>query len=261
MLQDLVCPDLERVVADIRADANRTRRRRRAAALLATLQRSWDRAYAERAQVQVVSAYHQWNFFGVTVTAWWLARLRDEPWLPDADGRLCAPRDLVLPSAANRAVYGDAGHYADGALVLDLRDDLVRALGITGDPRVSDVLTTLQQVRDAHPNVASADDRDDWETAAAATYPMYGILADWLSATKRRRMDVPADHVRQAFQPAAALSSPTTAGAGRTTSCPARRFSAPCGRSRPTSANCSRCGASYASAVQASPTARTCCAT
>ncbi len=199
VLQDLVCPDLERVVADIRADANRTRRRRRAAALLATLQRSWDRAYAERAQVQVVSAYHQWNFFGVTVTAWWLARLRDEPWLPDADGRLCAPRDLVLPSAANRAVYGDAGHYADGALVLDLRDDLVRALGITGDPRVSDVLTTLQQVRDAHPNVASADDRDDWETAAAATYPMYGILADWLSATKRRRMDVPADHVRQAF--------------------------------------------------------------
>ncbi|WP_460683305.1 sacsin N-terminal ATP-binding-like domain-containing protein [Modestobacter lapidis] len=205
VLEDTVSPDLDRVLAAISSDRSSEQRRRRAAALLATLQRGWDRMYAPRAQAPVVLAHHQWNPVGATVTSWWLARLRDEAWLPDTKGRPRAPRELVLPSPANRVVYGSDGHYVDRALVAGLREDVVAALGITGDPRVSDVVDVLRSIRDTAPAVTVEGSAEAWGEAAAQAYPMYQILADWLTPNRRRRMDVATTALRRTFAAGAGL--------------------------------------------------------
>src|SRR5262245_48348620 len=69
-LDDYCSPDLDRVIRDIASDRKATRRRTRAAALIATLGRAWG-SLGDRGEVAAAQAYYSWNRKG-DVRAWWL---------------------------------------------------------------------------------------------------------------------------------------------------------------------------------------------
>src|SRR5207249_108455 len=105
-LEDSESPDLVAVLKDIARDRRPTRRRGRAAAILAVLGRAWDRL-AEAAEVTAADDYRTWVSKG-TVRALWMWEAATIWWLDDDRGTPARPLDLRVRTAATVAVHGTA---------------------------------------------------------------------------------------------------------------------------------------------------------
>lgn len=148
-LEDHDSPDLMAALHDIAAEKDGTVRRRRAAALLRVLGRSWD-ALSEHHKVRAVSDYHTWNPRGET-DAFWLWQLKTTAWLDNQDGEPAAPYGLRERTTSTVAVYGaeSAGFlHPDLQQAVGRRGEVLVALGVTGDPDVADLLEALRLLRD-----------------------------------------------------------------------------------------------------------------
>ena len=150
-------PDLDAVINDIQRDRPPARRRRRAVALVGLLVRGWDRHFSDHAAAHAVWGYDgRWHDRG-EVIATWLARAATEPWLPSATGTLRAPRDLHLPSEANRLSVGDKRSLymmaVDDQL---LRSPALAALRIRRGPSATSIVRGLEDLRDSGVSGAAA---------------------------------------------------------------------------------------------------------
>lgn len=147
-LEDHDSPDLMAVVRDIAAEQDGTVRRRRAAALLRVLGRSWG-ALSEHHKVRAVSDYQTWNACGET-DGFWLWQLKTTAWLDNQDGEPAAPCGLRERTTSTVAVYGadSAGFlHPDLQQAVGRRGEVLVALGVTGEPGVADLLEALRRLR------------------------------------------------------------------------------------------------------------------
>ncbi|MER7540563.1 hypothetical protein ABTX77_38220 [Streptomyces sp. NPDC097704] len=193
-LDDRDCPDLHAVASDIARDEDPGRRRRRAAALLHVLGRSWSR-FSEHAEVAAAYDRHTWQNQGRT-PAFWLWQLRDVPWLDDRDGGPSRPSRLRTRTAATVAVYGDGDpHFLHPEIQEQAgrRTEVLRALEIVGDARTGDLVDCLRRLRREEEEGA---DRD-----LPAARIVYQALAERVTGREvsGRVGDMPFPEVRLAF--------------------------------------------------------------
>jgi hypothetical protein len=187
-LEDKDSPDLIKVLSSIGNDRKATRRRQRAAAMLATLGRAWDRL-ADIVEVDAANDYYGWNYKGV-LRAVWLWRAAAIPWLDDNTATPRPPDALRLRTPSTVAVHGPG---AAGYVHWDIpvqRLDVLAALGVSGEPSTGDLVNRLQALRDA------PAEGDDVATDAAL---IYRGLADRLSSRRHIAGDLTLGNLRQAF--------------------------------------------------------------
>lgn len=193
LLRDRWSPDLDAVIGDIQADPNTSKRRRRAIALLSNLARAWERTYADYERAEVVYASDgYWHKLG-EVTATWLARAASEPWLPNANGRLCAPRELCLPTEANKLVYGNQrGVFLASVDKLLHRSPVLAALRLRQGPPASSLVKRLQELRDG-PQVSGI------EPEARTAYHLLALACPGSDARGRPIDDMTVNQLRASF--------------------------------------------------------------
>jgi hypothetical protein len=145
---DKLAPELTAVVRSIAKESVSTERRRRAKALVKTLEAGWDRLYKDYTEAGAVHFYYTWRFSG-RVTSTWLALTKNEIWLSNRRGRKKAPRELTVRTPGNLDVYGeDSTLFAYELDPEDARHPLILALGIEGDPHASGIVRELNALRD-----------------------------------------------------------------------------------------------------------------
>ncbi|MCA1790619.1 MAG: ATP-binding protein, partial [Thioalkalivibrio sp.] len=186
-LEDMDSPDLTAVLRSIAAERKPVQRRERAAAMLATLGRAWERL-SGRAFVQAASDYYSWQSRGRT-RAFWLWQAAEIPWLDDAKGTATAPHALQRRTPATVAVRGPA---PTGYLHRDLTQHLkvLEALGVAGDPDTGTLVRALRDLRSA-----GTDDLD----LPARTALIYRTLAERLGDDSRMPGDLPQAQIVAAF--------------------------------------------------------------
>ena len=146
LLDDRWSLDLDSVVENIQSGPDpATKKRKRALALLAVLNRGWKRRYADfQTANAVVGSYGFW-VNSREVQATWLARLASTAWLPNGHGALKAPNELALPTGANRLIYGvNRSAYLAKANQSPLQYDFLQALGIRLGPSSDDLISKLR---------------------------------------------------------------------------------------------------------------------
>ena len=148
-LEDRDCPVLETVVRDIsRLGRGKKKRRKRAAALLATLARAWGRQFSEFTEVDAAEDYYSWKEKG-RIASYWLWEARDVAWLDDESGTPRLPSELRLRTFGNVAIYGeDSPDYLHPDLDQTNWREVLSALGVTGDPSRRELVTRLKELRD-----------------------------------------------------------------------------------------------------------------
>ncbi len=146
---DRCSPDLVAVLHEIRRERGLRSRRARASALFATLDREWQRLYAEHTEAEAGRSYYRrWKPAG-RIPSTWLAEARDKPWLTSQNGRRVAPRELVVPTPTTVALYGDdKSRLAAEVSEAQWDSPLVRALGMATDPQVSELIDELTALRE-----------------------------------------------------------------------------------------------------------------
>ncbi len=148
-LQDYDSPDLKAVAMDISRERRKGQRRRRAAALLATMGRAWDRLLSEFAEVESAYGHYQWRRRG-QIRAYWLWQVGDIAWLDDESGTPRRPVDLRIRTPGNVAIYGDdSPDYLHKELYQPNRQVVLRAIGVSGDPSRSELVDRLRRLRDS----------------------------------------------------------------------------------------------------------------
>ncbi len=195
-LQDRDCPALVTVVQDIsRQRRNKRSRRRRAAALLATLARAWDRAFGDFDQVESARDYYGWDLKGQT-SAYWLWVAGNIAWLDDEGGTPRRPSELHVRTPGSIAIYGqDSPDYLHPDLNQPNWRAVLAALGVSGDPSRSQLVTRLKELRD------DAEDEGRWlpEELKRETAILYKALARSLTqAVGRPGLGV--EQLRRDFQ-------------------------------------------------------------
>jgi hypothetical protein len=174
---DWLSPDLARVVADIGRERGRNRQRDRGRALLATLDREWSRLYEGHETAAAVYSSHTW-YRAASVPASWRAVAMDTAWLLSAERVVRPPSELVVRTPTTEALYGrDAAVFAADVDHEMATSPAVRGLGLTTDPRVSEVVDQLIEMR------AAQGDPDTTEVAVR-----YAAIAAAV-----RSVDLPAD--------------------------------------------------------------------
>ena len=147
-LQDYYSPDLQAVAEDIANERQAGQRRKRAAALLATLGRAWDRRLRDFAEVESAYDHFRWQNKG-QVHAYWLWQVGDTAWLDDESGNPRRPIELRVRTPGNVAVYGnDSPDYLHKELYQPIRQALLRSVGVSGDPSRSELVDRLRRLRD-----------------------------------------------------------------------------------------------------------------
>ncbi|MFD4561288.1 sacsin N-terminal ATP-binding-like domain-containing protein [Streptomyces sp. NPDC058469] len=147
-LHEYDSPVLAAVARDIAREQDALARRRRAAALLRVLRRTWS-TLSEHATVRAVKDSYGWVDLGET-DAFWLWQLKYTPWLDNRDGVPTAPADLRERTTGTVAVYGDNGAgflHQDLQEVVGKRGEVLTALGVTGEAGVDDLLKCLRELR------------------------------------------------------------------------------------------------------------------
>jgi len=145
LIDDHWSPDLEAVVENIVAAPVKIRRKR-AMTLLAVLSRAWEKRYADYQTAKAAYPYYTWQT-GPDVKATWLARLADEPWLPDAANGLRYASELQLP------VAGVPIQPKERARTLGKVDDQIHrsgilpALGVKSGPTPAELIEQLQNLK------------------------------------------------------------------------------------------------------------------
>jgi hypothetical protein len=165
-----VSPDLDRVVEDLVAMAVRARRDR-ARALLATIGEHWRNDFADAAEVQACHSSYTWVDNGA-VPAAWLSRLASAPWLSNQRNQPMAPMDLAIHTQRAVDVFGaDPSIYGfELGAVQPRHYAALEAMGVTIEPKVSDIIEALKDLRSQDPDAARVT-----SLRAAA---LYDILAD-----------------------------------------------------------------------------------
>jgi hypothetical protein len=193
-LEDRDSPDLAAVLTNIASDRKATRRRARAAAMLATLGRAWDR-FADFAEVTAANDYYSWQAKG-SVRAFWVWRAATIAWLDDNTATPCPPGGLRLRTPSTVAVHGPKAPGYIHKDVLVQHYDVLVALGIAGDPSTGDLVKRLCQLRDTP---------HDPTAVAADAALIYQGLADRLAGRAHIPGDLSAAGLRQAFAGGAGL--------------------------------------------------------
>ena len=190
-LQDSHNPALQAIVEDISREQNKSKRRKRASALISTLGRGWDRLLSDFAEVESAWDDYVWHLRG-QVHAFWLWQAGDVAWLDDERGNPRRPSDLRIRTSGTIAIYGkDSPDY----LHRDFAQSSTRVLdmlGVSSDPRRSELVDRLKQLqeerRGEQPNTNL-----DLEVAV-----VYQALARDLA--KASRSDLTEAQLRQEFQ-------------------------------------------------------------
>ena len=175
-LSDRDCPDLTAVARDIARVRNKTQRRKRANALLASLGRAWDRLLAEYVEVESAQNDYGWKDKR-PFPAYWIWEVQSVAWLDDESGTPRRPSELRVRTPGTVAIYGDKSpDYLHPHLSNTNRDSVLSALGITGTPSRAELLDHLRKLRDN-------TDEDDQPTDAelkSETAVVYKALAESL---------------------------------------------------------------------------------
>ncbi len=146
-LNDHDSPALAAVVEDIARVRLSGQRRNRAAALVATLARAWNRL-GESVEVQSAYDYFNWNRRD-PIPAYWLWQARDVEWLDDERGTPRRPSELRVRTAGTEAIYGaDSPDYLHENLFRPNWQPVLTALGVTGDPSREELVARLISLRD-----------------------------------------------------------------------------------------------------------------
>jgi hypothetical protein len=193
-LEDRDSPDLAAVLTNIGSDRKATRRRARAAAMLATLGRAWDRL-GDFAEVAAALDYYFWQTKG-SVRAFWVWRAATIAWLDDNTATPRPPGTLRLRTPSAVAVHGPRASGYIHKDILVQHYDVLAAMGVSGDPSTSDLVRRLRELRDAPGDPA---------TVAADAALIYQGLADRLAGGAHIPGDLSATGLRQAFAGGAGL--------------------------------------------------------
>jgi hypothetical protein len=187
-LDDMESSDLDLVLQHIAADRKPTRRRQRAAALLAVLARAWP-TLGEHAEVPAAQDYQGWQVRG-SVRAWWLWSASSIAWLDNAAAAPTPPGRLRRRTSATLAVHGnDKAAFLHPAFAA-ARSDVLAALGVAGEPQTRELLRRLEQLRDS----AGTDDSTASDAAIA-----YQALAERYGDRRKRPGHVAVATLRQVF--------------------------------------------------------------
>jgi hypothetical protein len=152
-LEDVDSPDLTSVLLDMARDRKAKRRRERAAAIIETLGRAWER-FADQVEVTAVEDYYAWNPRG-SVRAFWVWRATTIAWLDDSTAHPREPAELRLRTPSTVAVHGpDAPGYVHKDVPV-ARRDVLAALGVSGDPSTGELVERLRDLRSADPPPAT----------------------------------------------------------------------------------------------------------
>ena len=148
-LEDHDSPDLLAVIKDISRERASQRRRERARALLSALGRDWGRHFSEFAEVVAAEGYYRWEPKG-SVVAFWLAQAGDVTWLDDEDGAARKPTALRVRTPGSEAIYGlSKSNYLHADLDQPIYRQLLKALGVSIDPKRSELIERLKELRRA----------------------------------------------------------------------------------------------------------------
>ena len=196
-LQDYDSPDLHAVAFDISRERRKRHRRKRAAALLATIGRAWDRLLSDYAEVESADAFHRWQRKG-QIHAYWLWQVGDIAWLDDESGIPRRPIELRMRTSGNVAVYGDdSPNYLHRELCQPNRQAVLRAIGVTGDPSRSQLVDRLRRLRDSSTEGVTTLPTSAIHREAAIVYK---ALAHDLGIRTSRRSDLNSIQLRNEFQ-------------------------------------------------------------
>ena len=147
-LQDYYSPDLQAVAEDIARERGKRNRRKRAAALIETLGRAWERTLSDFAGVDSAYDQYYWHSKG-QIRAYWLWQVGDVAWLDDESGTARRPIELRVRTPGNIAIYGDNSHdFLHRDLYQPNRRVVMRAIGVSSDPSRSELVDRLKQLRD-----------------------------------------------------------------------------------------------------------------
>ena len=155
-LQEYDSPDLLAVVEDISRELKKRTRRKRAAALVETLGRAWERTLSDFAEVDSVYAQRHWQPRGL-MRAYWLWQVGDVAWLDDESGTARRPLELRVRTPGNAAIYGEnSPDFLHRDLQQFNRRVVMRAIGVSSDPSRSELVDRLRRLRD-DPNVVDSE--------------------------------------------------------------------------------------------------------
>ena len=147
-LQDYYSPDLQAVAEDIARERSKRKRRKRAAALIETLGRAWERTLFDFAGVDSAYDQYYWHLKG-QIRAYWLWQVGDVAWLDDESGTARRPIELRVRTPGNVAIYGDnSPDFLHKDLYQPNRRVVMRAVGVSSDPSRSELVDRLKQLRD-----------------------------------------------------------------------------------------------------------------
>ena len=147
-LQDYYSPDLQAVAEDIARERGKRNRRKRAAALIETLGRAWERTLSDFAGVDSAYDQYYWHSKG-QIRAYWLWQVGDVAWLDDESGTARRPIELRVRTPGNIAIYGDNSHdFLHKDIYQPNRRVVMRAIGVSSDPSRSELVDRLKQLRD-----------------------------------------------------------------------------------------------------------------
>ncbi|WP_124778990.1 MULTISPECIES: sacsin N-terminal ATP-binding-like domain-containing protein [Micromonospora] len=175
---DHASPHLDAVLHNITAEKDPARRRRRAAAVLASLARAWDRL-EPFATAMAASEDYGWVDRG-RIEAWWLSSAASIPWLTSEKGTPAAPGELRIKTIATKALYGDdPERYLAALYATSANLDVLVALGVGQDAGVLELIGKLEEIR--------AETLNDPVRAADLAAPLYKALAGQITATGPRQ--------------------------------------------------------------------------
>ena len=142
---DYESPDLEAVIRDI-CDSPKKERFDRALALIKVLDRNWRRSLHQKSFCTATYFYYSSHELG-DVSASWIAKLADAPWLYNEKRLPAKPIELTIRYPLTQALFGDAKERFAAGIQDDLAPGLADALGFEQRPRASTVVDALAQLR------------------------------------------------------------------------------------------------------------------
>ena len=142
---DYTSPDLESVIEDI-CGSSKKERSDRGLALMRVLDRSWRRSLHQKSFCTANYFFYVHNDLG-DLSASWIAKLADIPWLYNERELPARPIELTIRSPLTQALWGDAKWRFAAGVQDDLAPDLADALGFEQRPKASQIVDALGQLR------------------------------------------------------------------------------------------------------------------
>ncbi|MRR54176.1 MAG: hypothetical protein EG822_06660 [Deltaproteobacteria bacterium] len=147
---DYAAPDLELVLARM-VKTKIKERQQLAVALYTALAYSWNRLYEGREEARAAWPVKN-KYESLPVTADWLCRLKEEPWLVTMRRHGACPPGLAVASQVNRAIYGASlDRLVAGISEAESHAPLCQSLGMLVAPRAANLLTLLADLKRADP--------------------------------------------------------------------------------------------------------------